>query len=274
VTPDQAEWRKQTIELDRPNVARVYDYWLGGNHIFLADQDLARAMVAVDPNTREIARANRAFLGRAVRFLARSGISQFLDIGAGIPADGDVHEVAQQVCPAARVAYIDRDPVAVDARRATLAGNTGAVAIEGDLRDPKEILGSDRVGKLIDFEQPVGLLLVSVVHYLADDDDPWGVVAALRDALPAGSYLALSHATDESRPEVVHAAERVFRRGSHGRGRVRSRAEIQRLFDGFQLTEPGVVYVPQWRPDCPDEVPADPSQFWFLVGVGQKPASA
>jgi SAM-dependent methyltransferase len=272
MTPDHAEWRKQTTELDRPNPARVYDYWLGGSHIFLPDQDLARAMVAVDPNTRAIARANRAFLGRAVRFLAKAGISQFLDIGSGLPADGDVHEVARQVCPAARVAYVDIDPVAVAARRATLAGNDGTVAIEGDLRDPKEILASKPVGSLIDFGQPVGLLLVSVVHFLADDDDPWGVVATLRDALPPGSHLALSHATDESRPDVVHAAQRVFRRGSRGRGRVRSRAEIQRLFDGFQFADPGLVYVPQWRPDRPDEVPADPSQLWFLVGVGRKPA--
>jgi SAM-dependent methyltransferase len=176
------------------------------------------------------------------------------------------------VCPAARVAYVDIDPIAVAARRAALAGNAGTVAIEGDLRDPKEILASKPVGKLIDFDQPVGLLLVSVVHFLADDDDPWGVVATLRDALPPGSHLALSHATDESRPDVVHAAQRVFRRGSRGRGRVRSRAEIQRLFDGFQFADPGLVYVPQWRPDRPDEVPADPSQLWFLVGVGRKPA--
>jgi len=270
MTPGQAEWRRQTIELDRPNVARVYDYWLGGSHIYLADQDLGRAMVAVEPNTRAIARANRAFLARAVRFLAGAGISQFLDIGSGIPADGDVHEVAQRACPAARVAYVDIDPVAVAARRAALAGNARAVAVEGDLRDPKEILAGERVGKLIDFEQPVGLLLVAVLHFLADSDDPWGAVATLRDALPPGSYLALSHATDESRPKVVHAAQRVFSRGWQGHGRARSRAEILRFFDGFGLVDPGLVYVPQWRPDRPADVPADPSQFWFLVGVGQK----
>jgi SAM-dependent methyltransferase len=275
MTPGQAEWKNQTIELERPNVARVYDYWLGGSHIFLPDQDLGRAMAAVEPNTRAIARANRAFMGRAVRFLAgTAGVRQFLDIGSGIPAEGNVHEIAQRACPRARVAYVDIDPIAVAAGRDTLCGNHRAIAVEGDLRDPKHILTSERVGKLIDFGRPVALLLVSVLHFLGDDDDPWGIVATLRDALAPGSYLVLSHATDESRPSVVHAAQCVFRRGAKGSGRARSRAEIERFFDGFGLTDPGLVYVPRWRPDSPADVPADPGQFWFLVGVGRKPAAA
>jgi SAM-dependent methyltransferase len=271
MTPGEPDWVPPGIDVKRANAARVYDYWLGGNHNFLADQDLGRAMAAVEPNTRAIAKANRAFLGRAVGFLAGTGIGQFLDIGSGIPTEGNVHEVAQKANPAARVVYADLDSVAVAHSRAILDGNASAAVIEADLRYPEQILASEEVSRLIDLGQPIGLLLVSVLHFLADEDDPWRIVATLRDALAPGSYLVLSHATDESRPTVVHAAERVYSSGAPSRGRARSRAEIQRLFDGFQLTDPGLVYVPQWRPDHPDEVPADPSQFWFLVGVGQKP---
>jgi SAM-dependent methyltransferase len=268
--PGQPDWVPPGIDVKRANVARVYDYWLGGNHNFLADQDLGRAMAAVEPNTRAIARANRAFLGRAVGFLARTGIGQFLDIGSGIPTEGNVHEVAQQANPAARIVYADIDPVAVAHSRAILNGNAGAAVIEADLRGPEQILASEEVSELIDFGQPTGLLLVSVLHFLADEDDPWRIVATLRDALAPGSYLVLSHATDESRPTVVHAAQRVYSSGAPSRGRARSRAEILRFFDGFELTDPGLVYVPRWRPDSPADVPADPGKFWFLVGVGRK----
>jgi SAM-dependent methyltransferase len=270
MTPAEPDWVPSGIDVKRANAARVYDYWLGGSHNFLADQDLGRAMAAVDPNTRAIARANRAFLGRAVGFLAGTGIGQFLDVGSGIPTEGNVHEVAQRANPAARVVYADIDPVAVAHSRAILAGNASAAVIQADLRRPEQILASAEVSELIDFGRPVGLLLVSVLHFLADEDDPWRIAATLRDALAPGSYLVLSHATDESRPTVVRAAQRVYSSGAPSRGRARSRAEILRFFDGFGLVDPGLVYVPQWRPDCPTDVPADPSQLWFLVGVGRK----
>jgi len=268
---DEPDWVPAGIDTKRANVARVYDYWLGGSHNFLPDQDLGRSMAAVDPNVKAIARANRAFLGRAVRFLAASGIRQFLDIGSGIPTEGNVHEVAQQAEPACRVAYAEVDPVAVAHSKAILAGNPGAAIIEADLREPDKILAHEQMRRLIDLGQPTGLLLVAVLHCIGDADDPWRIVATLRDALAPGSYLVLSHATNESRPDVVRAAEKVYHRSAPSDGRTRSREEILHFFDGFDLAEPGLTYVPQWRPDSPADVPDDPSTLWFLVGVARKP---
>src|ERR1022692_433189 len=159
------------VDTQRANVARVYDYLLGGSHNFLADQDLGRAMAAVEPNVRAIARANRAFLGRAVRFLAGAGIRQFLDIGSGIPTQGNVHEVAHQANPGARVAYVEVDPVAIAHSKAILAGHDNAAIVDGDLREPEKILAHDAIGRLIDFSQPVGLLLVSVLPFISDAGD-------------------------------------------------------------------------------------------------------
>jgi SAM-dependent methyltransferase len=267
----EPDWVPPGVDAKRANVARVYDYWLGGRHNFLADQDLARAITAVEPNARAGARANRAFLGRAVRFLAAAGIGQFLDIGSGIPTQGNVHEVAQEASPGARVVYADIDPVAIAHSKAILAGNQDAAVLGADLRDPEKILGDPAVRRLIDFSQPAGLLLVMVLHFITDAEDPWRIVATLRDALAPGSYLVLAHATDESRPAVAQAAETVYNRSVSTDIHMRSRADILRFFDGFEVLDPGLVYIPQWRPDSPADVPADPSKFWVLVGVARKP---
>ncbi len=264
------DWVPPGVDTRRANVARVYDYWLGGSHNFLADQDVARAIAAVEPKMREIARANRQFLGRAVRYLAMAGIRQFLDIGSGIPAEGNVHEIAQQADPAARVVYADIDEVAVAHSRAILAGNTSAAVIKADLREPQKILASDTVRRLIDFGQPTGLLLMVVLHFIADAEDPWRIVATLRDALAPGSYLVLGHATHEGRPVVAHATERVYNRSVSTELHLRSRAEIQRFFHGFEFVDPGLVYVPLWRPDPPADVPSDPRRFGCLVAVARK----
>jgi SAM-dependent methyltransferase len=267
----EAGWVPPGVDTKRANVARVYDYWLGGTHNFLADQALARAITAVEPNARAGARANRAFLGRAVRFLTAGGIDQFLDIGSGIPTQGNVHEVAQEGRPGSRVVYADVDQVAIAHSKAILAGNQNAAILDADLRDPQKILGDATVQRLIDLGQPAGLLLLMVLHFIADADDPWRIVATLRDALAPGSYLVLAHATDESRPAVAQAAETVYNRSVPTDIHMRSRAEILRFFDGFELLDPGLVYIPQWRPGSPADVPADPSKFWVLVGVARKP---
>jgi len=268
---DRPSWAPAGVDTRRANVARVYDYLLGGSHNFLADQDAGRALAAVEPNAREAARANRAFLGRAVRFLSQAGIRQFLDIGSGIPTQGNVHEVAQQADPGARVAYADIDPVAVAHSKTILAGNDNAAIINADLRDPEKILGHPGTRGLIDFSQPVGLLLVAVLHFIADADDPGQLVATLRDALAPGSYLVVCHGTNEAKPEVAQATEKVYNLSVATQVQLRSREEIARFFDGFELVEPGLVYLSRWRPDSPADVPRDPGRHWGLVGVGRKP---
>jgi hypothetical protein len=271
VTTNEPDLVPPGVDTRRANPARVYDYWLGGTHNFLADQDVGRAVIATDPNTAAVIRANRSFLGRAVRFLAAAGIRQFLDIGSGIPTQGNVHEIALQAAPGSRVVYADMDPVAVAHSRAILAGNDNAVIIGADAREPEKILADADTRSLIDFGEPVGLLLSAVLHFIADDDDPWRITSVLRDAIPPGSYLVVSHITSAGDPAKTEAIEKVYTRGVSTGGRFRSRDEILRFFGGFELMEPGLVYVPEWRPDSPGDVPADPSQFWVLGGVARKP---
>ena len=258
------------VDARRANVARVYDYWLGGTHNFLADQDVARAIAAVEPMAPLIGRANRAFIGRAVRFLAASGVRQFLDIGSGIPTQGNVHEVAQQADPAARVVYADIDPVAVAHSKALLAGNAGAAIIQADLREPGQILSHEVTRRLIDPAQPTGLLLVSILHFIADAEDPSRMVATLRDALAPGSFLVISHGTNEDQPDVADAVQKVYNRGVATALHLRSHQEILRFFDGFTVVDPGLVYIPQWRPGPADDIPEDPTRYGNLVGVGRK----
>src|SRR5215469_12773704 len=266
----EPSWVPPGVDPKRANVARVYDYLLGGTHNFLADQDAARAIVAVVPAAPVVGLANRAFLSRAVRFLAAAGVRQFLDIGSGIPTQGNVHEVAQQADPAARVVYVDIDPVAVAHSKAILGGNDNAAIISADLRDPAAILGHAQARRLIDFSQPTGLLLVAILHFIADAEDPWRLVAALRDALAPGSYLVLCHGTDDGVPATAHAVKEVYDRSVTTSLHLRSRAAIERFFDGFDLVEPGLVYIPEWRPESAKDVPANPREYGNLVGVARK----
>ena len=270
---DLPGWAPPGVDTQRANTARVYDYLLGGSHNFLADQDAGRAITALDPAARAFARANRAFLGRAVRCLAAAGIRQFLDVGSGIPTQGNVHEVAQQAAPGSRVVYCDVDPVAIAHSKALLDGNPNAIIVEGDLREPGKILAADGVSRLLDLTQPAALLLVAVLHFITDAEDPWRIVTRLRDALAPGSYLVLCHGTDEGKPVVARAGEKVYDRSVSAQLQMRSRAGILRFFDGFELLDPGLVYIPEWRPDSPADVPDDPSQIWALVGVAQKRAA-
>jgi hypothetical protein len=267
----EPEWVPEGVDTRQANIARVYDYLLGGSHNFSADQDAGRALAAVEPRVREFARANRDFLGAAVRFLCGAGIRQFLDIGSGIPAGGNVHEVAQQAGPGSRVAYADVDPVAVGHAAAILAGRDDAAAIQADLREPEVILDHPAVRRLIDLTEPTGLLLVSVLPFIPDDANPWGIVATLRDALAPGSYLVICHATPEDEPELTQALRRVYTSRVRASGGARSRADILRFFDGFELVPPGLVYVPQWQAGAPAPDPRAASQRWGLAGVGRKP---
>ncbi len=266
----EPDWVPPGTDTGKANIARVYDWWIGGTHNFRADQDAARALIAVEPNMRAMARANRAFLGRAVRFLAgEAGIRQFLDIGSGIPTEQNVHQVAQETAPGSRVVYVDNDDVAVGHSKLMLDGDSDATVVQADLRDPAGFLDSEETRRLIDFTQPVGVLIVAVLHLIPDSDRPAQALAALRAALAPGSYLVIGHACGDSRPDVASAVQAVYNSRVAASGALRRRDEIARFFDGFTLIEPGLVWLPEWRPDSPGDVPDDPSSFWGLVGVAR-----
>ncbi|MGW4801193.1 SAM-dependent methyltransferase [Nonomuraea sp. NPDC004297] len=254
-----------------PNAARLYDYYLGGKDHFPVDRTAAERILEAAPELRVAARANRAFLGRAVRFLAESGVGQFLDIGTGLPAPGNVHEVAKKCDPGARVVYVDHDPVVLVHGRALLAGQGGTTVVRGDLREPGAILKDPEVLAALDFDRPVAVLLLAVMHYVAESDRPREIVATLRDALAPGSYLVLSHGTNEARAAAVERGTEVYR-GTGSPLALRGRARIAELFEGFELADPGLVWLPEWRPEPADLIDfADgPRSSLLLCGVGRK----
>ncbi|MGW2637115.1 SAM-dependent methyltransferase [Streptomyces sp. NPDC001348] len=258
------------IDPDKASVARMYDAMLGGQHNFAIDREALAAFTAIDPQVRTLARANRAFLGRAVRFLLEAGVRQFIDLGSGIPTQGNVHEVAQAVSPGARVVYVDNDPVAVAHSASLLADNPDADIVNADIRRPADILSAPQVRGLIDFDQPVAVLMITILHFVSPEEDPAGIVAAFRDALPGEGWLAMTHATNQDRPRTAAAVGRLYRSRASSPVTARSRDEILGFFDGFRLVEPGLVHVPLWRPDPEDHVPEDPSEYWVYAGVGRK----
>jgi len=255
------------IDTDTPNPARIYDWLLGGKDHFPADRVAADALLKLAPQARESATENRTFLGRVVRFLVgEAGIRQFLDIGTGIPTSPNVHQIAQQLAPEARVVYVDNDPIVHVHANALLADN-GTAAVLADLRKPEQLLGDPAVGKLIDFDQPVGLLLVAVLHFVADQDDPAGIVARLRDTMVPGSYVAVSHATADFHPEVEAEVTAIYQQTSAPLV-LRSRDQIARLFDGFELVTPGLVQPADWH--AGNEGPVSLGTGAFYGGVGRR----
>jgi SAM-dependent methyltransferase len=262
-------WAPEGIDLDRPSASRVYDYFVGGMHNFEIDRHLARQIEAFTPSVAETMRANRDMLRRCVRFLVDAGIDQFLDIGSGIPTVGNVHEVAQGRDQSARVAYVDIDPVAVAHSRAILDGDPRTAVIQADISSPETILADPQVTQLIDFEKPVAVLLLGVLHFVADEADPAGCVAGLRDAVAPGSFLAITHATSDGQPTEVLEAQKLSGRTSTEIV-LRSKDEITAYFDGWSLVEPGLVHLPLWRPDNPDDIAADPEQSGAFGGVARK----
>jgi SAM-dependent methyltransferase len=254
-----------------PQSARVYDYWLGGKDHFPADRALGDAIAQALPTIRTQVRAQRAFLARAVRYLARdAGVRQFLDIGTGVPSAGNVHEVAQEIDPETRVLYVDNDPIVLAHARALMAGNAkGRVAfIQADLRQPEAILADPAVARTLDLAQPVGLVLVGIMHHLRDDDDPRRIVATLMDALAPGSHLVLSQSTPDFDPEAMAALAAASEQG--GIANVpRSLADTEPFFAGLELVEPGLVPMATWRPD--PGAGQDPRSVYAYGGVARKP---
>jgi hypothetical protein len=255
------------IDTSVAHPARMYDYYLGGKTHFAADRAAAETVLAVLPEGRDMAIANRAFLGRAVRFLARQGISQFLDIGTGIPSPGNTSEVLRDVNPDARVVFVDNDPIVTTHTRALLGDSGTASVLHGDLRDADSLLADPGIKHALDFSRPIGVLLVAVLHFIRDQDEPARAVEALRDAMPSGSYLVISHGTQDFSPARATAAVRGYDEAT-APFVLRSREVVERFFDGLDMVEPGVVQLPFWRPE--GEVEGDPSKIWLYAGAGRK----
>jgi SAM-dependent methyltransferase len=270
---ERPAWAPQGIDISVPSVSRIYDYYLGGSHNFEVDREAGRQAIEVFPGLPKIMQANRAFMRRAVRYAMDEGITQFLDIGSGIPTFGNVHEVAQTADPAARVVYVDHDPVAVAHSRAVLEGNAGADILAADLRSPRDILDSEPVGRLLDLSRPVALLLIAVLHFVEDADEPRKAVAELRDALAPGSLLILTHASVDGGPREPEQGDRVegVYRNIGSPLIMRGRVEVERFFDGFELVDPGLGPMPLWRPDASSaDEEADPVIYSGFAGVGRK----
>ncbi|MFI5617257.1 SAM-dependent methyltransferase [Streptomyces sp. NPDC051567] len=273
---ERPAWAPPGIDISVPSVSRIYDYYLGGSHNFEVDRQAARRAMEFMPGLPKIMQANRAFMRRAVRHAVAEGITQFLDIGSGIPTFGNVHEIARAASPEARVVYVDHDPVAVAHSRAVIAGDALTGVVAADLRRPKELLAAPEVARLLDLGRPAAVLLVAVLHFLEDEDDPYAAVATLRDALAPGSLLILTHASYEGIPvaqDVAGGTVGVYR-DIRSPLVMRSGEQIARFFDGFELLEPGLVPMPNWRPEAPGgasggEPQEDPYAFSGFGGVGR-----
>jgi hypothetical protein len=256
------------IDVSKPSPARLYNYYLGGKDNFAADREAAEAILAVMPEGRQVAQENRAFLRRMVHYLAAQvGIRQFIDLGTGLPTQGNVHEVAQEAAAGVRVVYVDNDPIVLAHGEALLVTDENTTFIEADMRRPDLILAHPRLNELIDFSQPVAVLFVSTLQFVTDDDEAAGLVRAFCDAVPAGSHVAISTITgtgqDEDKVKVIIDAYR----NSTAPAVLRTRSQIERLFGDLELIAPGLVPAPAWHPDGRNEGPDGTS--WVLAGVGR-----
>jgi SAM-dependent methyltransferase len=252
------------LDGDTPNVARMYDYYLGGTDNFPVDRAAAEEVLRVAPPIRPTALENRAFLGRAVRYLTgEARIRQFVDVGSGLPTRRNVHEVAHEIAPDARVAYVDNDPVVLAHSRALLVPASNAITLCGDLRDPAGIIGHHKLTGFIDWNQPVALLLVAILHFIADEDLS-RILTSVRRAMAPGSHLVVSHIHHEGQGDVAAQVSATYDTAS-APVIMRSRSQITELFDGFDLIEPGVVSLPDWRPD---RATAGQPEIWGLGGIG------
>ena len=264
-------WIPDEIPLDKPNAARMYDYFLGGYHNFEADRVIAEKIYQVYPDIGLSGQVCRANLRRTINFLIEQGIDQFLDIGSGIPTVGNVHEVAQKANPAARIIYVDIDPVAVAHCKAMLEDNPNATAISGDVGQPEQILNHAEVKRLLDLSKPVAVLLFSVLHYVLDTDQAYRAVRTLRDVVTPGSYIAIQYfSTEGGPPGVVEQMQKLL--ADSIPTVALTRADILKFFDGLEMVEPGLVYPSLWRPEGPDDLWLDqPNRCLGFAGVGRKP---
>ncbi len=248
---ERPRWAPADVDVNRPSIARVYDYYLGGSHNFAVDRDFAQQVLRLMPEATAVARENRAFLRRAVQYLCQLGIRQFIDLGSGIPTVGNVHETAQEIDPAVRVVYVDIDPVAYAHSRTILAGNPHATVIRADLRKPADVLADPRLRDMIDFTAPVGVLLVAVLHFVPDEEQPADIVAGYATAVAPGSHLVVSHASSEDMTAAAYDAASLYSRTSRP-VTTRSAAQVTAMLRGLTLVDPGVVRLAQWHPEPSD----------------------
>ena len=265
---ERPSWAPQHIDLDRPNAARIYDYFLGGACNFEHDRQFAQQFLEIMPEAEQAARRNRAFLRRAVRFCVDSGIRQFLDIGSGIPTVGNVHEIAQGTDPRCRVLYVDNEPVAVAHSELMLEGNENAAVLQADLCDPETVLSSQSATRLLNFGEPMALLMVAVLHFVPDSAGPHEAIARYLSKLAPGSFFVLSHGTNDGLDEDPVEADQTYKRTTNP-GLGRTKAEIVALMEGTELIDPGIVWTPLWRPDSP--VDDHPEQSLMYGAVARKP---
>lgn len=255
------------VDVTRPSAARLYDYYLGGACNFASDRDLAKKVTEAIPWVGELARENRNFLRRAVEFCVSNGIRQFVDIGSGTPTVGNVHEVAQRADPSCRVVYVDNEKVAVAHSRLLLKDNETATVVEADLLEPDAVLNAPELRELIDFDQPVAVLMVALLHFVPDSADPKAVIKRYRDVMAPGSYFVLSHVTEDVFADKIRGLVDVYKDTSNP-VTTRTRAEVEGLFDGFDLVEPGVSWTVEWHPEGP--VPDNPEDCAVYAAVGRK----
>jgi hypothetical protein len=267
VIPEDALSARE-IDTTVPHIARMYDFWLGGKDNFEVDREAGRRVAEANPTVYEGVRGNRAFLARSVGYLAGEvGITQFLDLGTGIPASNNTHEVAHAAAPGSRVVYVDNDPIVLSHAHALLTGMRGETAyLDADIRDTAKVL--EAAARTLDFSRPIALMMIAVLHCVTDEEDPWSVVRDLTAALPPGSYLVLTHPATDFHPE--RSDEVMARLNTMMREKItfRSREQVLPFFDGLELVEPGLVRAPEWRPDSPAEA-ANPAEVWG--GVARKP---
>jgi SAM-dependent methyltransferase len=269
MSAERPSWAPQNIDLERPNAARIYDYFLGGACNFEHDREFADKFLELMPEAEMAARRNRAFLRRAVRFCVDSGIRQFLDIGSGIPTVGNVHEIAQTLDPECRVLYVDNEPVAVAHSDLILEGNERATILQADLCDPATVLSSESAKRLLDFDQPIAVLMVAVLHFIPNEAHPRDAIVRYLDVMAPGSFLVLSHGSNDGLDEVPTEADASYQRTTTP-GLGRSKAEILALMAGTELVEPGIVWTTRWRPDEPDDSD-QPAEKLMYAAVGRKP---
>ncbi|WP_459707674.1 SAM-dependent methyltransferase [Actinophytocola sp. KF-1] len=261
----QTNWVPTSVDLEKASAARMYDYVLGGNHNFAVDRALVEELLKVQPDVKRFAIMNRAFMRRAVLFMIEQGIRQFLDLGSGIPTVGNVHEIARAAVPDARVVYVDNEHVAVAHSQLLLEGDENAVMVHADITKPGLVLNDDATRRILDFDQPIGLLAITIGHYILDEHDPNAVFAAYRDVLAPGSYLALTHLTDDF-DDIASDQIIAKMRSSQNTVMARTKAEILPFFGDFELVEPGLVSTSQWRPEREPDQASD----GLYAGVARK----